>query len=53
MKTKYRIQPNNKFRLTRVRKSYLKPINDKNKSKIKIGQKKKKNFKSNKTKTMR
>ena len=41
MKTKYRIQTNNKYRLTRVRKSYLKPNHVKNKSKIKNNRKKK------------
>ena len=42
MKTKYRIQSNNKFRLTKVRKSYLKPPSHaKNKSKTKTNQNKK------------
>ena len=36
MKTKFRLQPKSKFRLTQVRKSFLKPRHDKNKSKTKI-----------------
>ena len=41
MKTKYRIHSNNKFQLTKVRKSYLKPSHVKNKSKTKTNPNKK------------
>ena len=50
MKTKYRIHSNNKFHLTKVRKSYLKPSHVKNKSKIKASQNKK-NSKKTKSNT--
>ena len=40
-KTKYRIHSNNKFQLTKVRKSYLKPSHVKNKSKTKTNPNKK------------
>ena len=41
MKTKYRIQSKNKFRLTKIRKPFLKPHHAKTKSKTKTNNKKK------------